>query len=233
MSQIAGVIRQVVGIEAGTHRVAAHLFGGGKDRGDTHHAATVIIHRLNGTQRGVAGGHRSGQDQHMLALHHGYHIIPQHQLATHRMLGGQHVDSLVGVHIHIPIVGQLIRQAGADYLGAVQTQDGIHRRRDIVIRQQLLRHGLSLRQTHLLGGHVDIIIGMAVTGGKMTTGHAQKQIFTFRRDLERFFGRHSGTPYRDCYLTFYTISRKLTRGKWEKVKNLCKMLVLRFFGRKG
>ena len=158
-------------------------------------------------------GDRCRKDQDVLALDHGQNAVTEDHLAALRILGRDHVNGLVRIHIHEVRLGQGICKACADDLGAVQTQDGVHRRGDIVIRQQLLRHRLGLRQTHLLGGHVDIIIGMAVTGGKMATGHAQKQILTLRRDLERFFGRHSGTPYRDCYLIFYTISRKLTRGK--------------------
>ena len=81
----------------------------------------------------------------MLALDHGGQIIPQEDLAAGGILRGDDVDGLVGVHIGKAVLGQLIGQAGADDLSAVQAEDGIHDGAVLVGRHQLLGHSLAQR----------------------------------------------------------------------------------------
>jgi hypothetical protein len=111
------------------------------------------------------------------------------------MLGGYHVNGLVRVEVDKVALGQLVGKASANDLGAVKAENGIHNGVGSVIGNQLLSNCLCLGKTGLLGGYVNIIIDMAMTGCKVSLGHAKKQISVFGSDFIRFFGWHSENPF--------------------------------------
>ena len=102
-------------------------------------------------------------------------LLPQNDLAAGGVFRRDDVDGLVGVHIGKAVLGQLVGKAGANDLCAVQTEHGIHDGAVLVSVDQLLCHGLGLGKAGLLGGHVDVIVDVAVAGGKMSLGHPQEQ----------------------------------------------------------
>ena len=171
----AGVIRQTGGVKDGGDRVAQALVGGGKNSRKPCHDAAVVVHGFHGCLNGVAGGDGCRKDEHVLALDHGGKIIPQNDLAAGSVLRRDDIDGLVGVHIGKAVLGQLVGKAGANDLCAVQTEHGIHDGAVLVSADQLLCHGLCLGKAGLLGGHVDVIVDVAVAGGKMSLGHPQEQ----------------------------------------------------------
>ena len=172
---IAGVIGQAGGVKDGSHRDAGARGGGGKDGGQAGHHAAVVVDSLDRGLRRVAGGDGGGQDEHMLALDHGGQIVTQDDLAAGGVLRGNDVDGLVGVHVGEAVFRQLVGQTGADDLGAVQAEDRVHDGVVLVGGHQLFGHGFGFGQAGFLGGHVDVIVDMAVAGGKMAFGHAQEQ----------------------------------------------------------
>ena len=171
----AGVVGQVGRVEDGRDRDAQAVGGGGEDGRQACDRAAVVVDSLDGSLCGVAGGDGSRQDEHMLALDHGGQIVAQDDLAAGGVLRRDDIDGLVGVHVGEAVFRELVGQAGADDLGAVQAEDGIHDGAMLIGSHQLLCHGLGLGQTGFLGGHVDVIVDMAVAGGKMPLCHAQEQ----------------------------------------------------------
>ena len=149
--------------------------GGGENRRKSGHDAAVVVHGFHGCLNGVAGGDGCRQNEDVLALDHGGKIIPQNDLAAGGVFRRDDVDGLVGVHIGKAVLGQLVGNAGADDLCAVQTEHGIHDGAVLVSADQLLCHGLGLGKAGLLGGHVDVIVDVAVAGCKMSLGHPQEQ----------------------------------------------------------
>jgi hypothetical protein len=146
----------------------------------------------------------------MLALHHGGQVVAQDDLAAGGVLRRDDVDGLVGVHVGKAVLRQLVGKAGADDLGAVQAEHGVHDGVVLVSRHQFFCHGLCLGKAGLLGGDVDVIIDMAVAGGKMTLCHAQEQVAFLggklyhvdhrnSTPLQRFRGFPQNTKHRgDC-----------------------------------
>ena len=88
----------------------------------------------------------------------------------------QEIDLFSGIDGVIAGFRQLSGQAGANDAGAVHTQDGIHHGRGCQTLCQLLGHGVCLLEAGLLPGYVDEVVGMAVSGGKVALGHAQRNV---------------------------------------------------------
>ena len=170
------IVQHVPGIENGNHGEALALLYAGENGADAHGNAVIVADGFHGGLGGVAGGHGSGQHQYVLAHDHGGGIIPEQQLAAAGMLGRRHVDGAVGVHVHKAGLGELAGHAGADHLRAVQAQDGIDDGGGLKGRRQLHRGLPGLGQAVLGHGQDDIIIDVAVAGGKMPAGDAQGQV---------------------------------------------------------
>ena len=105
------------------------------------------------------------------------------------------------------VARQLISNARADDLGAVQTQNRVNDRICAVIRHQLLGNCARLAESRLLRGNVDIVIGVAVHGGKMSLCHTQEHILVLRSDFIHFSHADTSCIYY-WYLSFYIILRK-------------------------
>ena len=82
----------------------------------------------------------------------------------------------MGVHVYIAVAGQLAGHAGADHLGAVQAEDGIHDGGVGIRADQFQCHGARFGKAGLLHGNVNVIIDMAVACGKVPLCHAQYKI---------------------------------------------------------
>ena len=139
----------------------------------------IGLQGLDGGLRGVARGHRRGQDQHVLAFDHGLDVVAEDQLAARGVLRGHHVDGLVRVHVAEVVARQLLGKARADDLHAVQTQHGVDDGGVRIGCHQRLCHSLRLGQARLLHGDVDVVVDVAVAGGKVPLCHAQKEIGSF------------------------------------------------------
>ena len=177
MAAGAQVIRQdVFGVENGNDGKTFAFIHTGKYGADTHRDAAVIPNGFDGGLGGVTRGDRGGQHQHMLAHDHGGGIVPEQQLAAAGMLGGNHIDGAVGVHVRNAGPGQLAGHARAHDLRAVQAQDGIDDGGGVVIGCQFKGGFPGFGQAVLGEGEVDVIIDMAVAGGKVAVGHAQRQV---------------------------------------------------------
>src|SRR5699024_1758689 len=149
------------------------LVGGGEDGRQARHLPAVVLHRLHGRLDGVAGGDGGRQDQHVPAPHHGGDVVPQDDLAARGVLGGDDVDGLVGIHVAEAVLGQLVGHTGADHLGAVQAQDGVHDGGALVHVHQLFGGLRRFGQAGLLHGHVNVIVDVAVAGGEVPPCDAQ------------------------------------------------------------
>ena len=96
---VAGVIRQVVGVEDRADGVTGTGIYGGEDGRDTGDHAAVISNGFDGGLGSIAGGDRRGQNQDALALDHRDGIIAEEQLATCGMFRRDYVDRLMRIHI--------------------------------------------------------------------------------------------------------------------------------------
>ena len=126
MRVIADIIGNVVQIKHRRHLVAARLLHGAVDRCHAGDLSAVIADGLHAPLHRKSGGHTCHQDQDMLIADHGLGIVPEDDLAVAVILRRYHIDSLVAVNAAEAALGQLLRQAGADHLCAVQAQNGIH-----------------------------------------------------------------------------------------------------------
>ena len=80
-----------------------------------------------------------------LSPNHGYQVVPEDQLAGGVVLWGDHIDGLVGIDGDKAGPVQLLGQVGADNLGAVQAEDGVHNGAGhIMLRQSLGTSSASL-----------------------------------------------------------------------------------------
>ena len=112
----------------------------------------------------------------MLAPHHRLDVLPEDKLAVRVVFRFDHVDGLVRIDGQKARLGQGLRQAGADHLGALQAQNGVHNGGAHVFFHQFFGHGLRLAQAGFHGGHINIIIDVAVVGGKVTRRNFQRHI---------------------------------------------------------
>ena len=149
--------------------------GGGEDGRQARHGAAVVVDRLDGCLHGVAGGDGGRQDEDVLAPDHRGEIVAKDDLAAAGVLGGDDVNRLVGIHVGKAVFGQLVGQTGADDLCAVQTEHGVHDGAVLIGGHQLLGDSLRLREAGFLGGDVDVVVDVAVAGGKVALCHAQEQ----------------------------------------------------------
>lgn len=147
----------------------------GENGADTLGRSAVIADGLNGSLHSITRNGRSGQHQHMFAGDHGRGIIAEKQLAAGGMLGRNHINSAVRVHVGVAGLRQLAGHAGANQLGAVQAQNGIDDGGILKAAAQFGCGGAGLGQAVLGHRQVQIIIDMAVAGGKMTVRQTQRQ----------------------------------------------------------
>ena len=110
----------------------------------------------------------------MLALQHGLEVVAEEQLAVGVVFRADDIDGLVGVDGGKAAFGQFPGKAGADDLGAVQADDGVDDGAGDVFLGQLSGHRLGVAQASLEGGDVDVIVDVAVVGGKVPLGHLQR-----------------------------------------------------------
>ena len=149
--------------------------GGGEDGRQARHGAAVVVDCLDGRLHGVAGGDGGRQDEDVLASDHRGEIVAEDDLAAAGVLGGDDVNRLVGVHVGKAVFGQLVGQTGADDLCTVQTEHGVHDGAVLIGSHQLLGDSLRLREAGFLGGDVDVVVDVAVAGGKVALCHTQEQ----------------------------------------------------------
>ena len=185
------VVAQIERIEDRVDRMTVAFLDGGKDRGNTDDGAAVILDRVDRGENRLAGRDGSRQDQDVLVVDHLHEVIAEDHLTAADILRADDVDRLVGVEVDVVVVRQLTRHACADDLGAVQTEDGVDNGVRAVGKDHLLGDSFCLGETGFLGGHVDVIIGVAVHGREVAFFDAEKDVFVFGSDLI-FFG-HSGT----------------------------------------
>jgi hypothetical protein len=76
------------------------------------------------------------------------------------------------------------------HLRAIKTKNGIYDCRRIIISNQLLCHCCCLGQTVFLHRHVNIIVGMAVVGRKMSLRHTQEKILMLSINFHAVFSWH-------------------------------------------
>ena len=180
---VAGVVRNILDRVDGADRVAVDLVHSAVDCRDTHCLAAIVAHSLDALVGGIAGGTGGHEDQHMLVTDHGLDVVAEDHLGVGVVLGLHHINGIVRVHAAEAALGQLLRQAGADDRGAVQTQNGIHGRIILKGSHQILGSSLGFAEPGLGIGDVDIIVNMAVVGGKMATGNTQRGIAALYRQI--------------------------------------------------
>ncbi len=190
MGLIALVILQIVRIEDRGNGDAIALADGGEDRRYADDMAAVILDRVDRGKRGLARGDGRGEDQYMLVIDHRAGIVAEHHLTVAHELGREDIDGVVRVQIHEARVGELLRDKGADDLGAVQTDDRVDDGVGAVEGHNLLCDRLCLRHTEFLGRDVDIVVGVAVHRREMSLLHTQEQLGISGSDLEFFRHKH-------------------------------------------
>jgi hypothetical protein len=68
-----------------------------------------------------------------------------------------------------------------------------------VVFEKRLGNRLRLGEPDLLGSHVNVIINVAVVGGKMSACHSQKKVSVLGPDLVRVTAWHKKSPFSLLY----------------------------------
>ena len=161
------VAYKVVGVEDRLDLVAHKVVYGGEDGCYSCHVATVVFYCLDCRPCGVAGVHRSREDKYIFATDHGCNVLAEYKhTATCVMLGGDDVYRLMRVEIHIVATCKFLGKAGADNLHTVKAEYSIDYG-VVIVGDKFLCHRLRFGKSGLLRGDVDVVIDMAVTGGKV------------------------------------------------------------------
>ena len=103
----------------------------------------------------------------MLVADHGLQVVPEEHLAVAVKLWSDDVNGLVGVDRDKSGPAQLLGKIGADNLGPVQTEDGVHNGGGHIVSHQGLGSQLGLALAGFQGGHVQIAVNVGMVGGKM------------------------------------------------------------------
>ena len=168
MGRIACVVAKVLGVEYRTDGVSRALINGSEDRANSRNHAVVVFDSLNSSLSGISRSDRCGKDKHVLTCDHGNDIVAEEKLASRGMLGSYHVYGLMRVKISKVTLGQLLGNKRADDLRSVEAEDSVDDSITAIIGYQLLCESLRLGKTSLLSGHVDIVVDMAMAGGKVS-----------------------------------------------------------------
>ena len=188
------VIGQVVLLgEDGVDREALALVHTGEDGAHAGSLAAVIADGFQGGLDGVAGGDGGRQHQHVLAHDHGGVVLTEEQLGAGGVLGGHNVNGVVGVVVGIAAAGEFGGDGAADQLGAVQAEDGVDDGHGADVVAQLGGDLLGLGQTVLGHRQVDVIVEVAVAGGKVAHRHAQRHIGVVGAGFKQT-DRHNESP---------------------------------------
>lgn len=207
MRGIGYVVGKVIGVKYRFDGVACAFIGGCKNGADACNVSVVVLDGFNCRLRGVARGDRCRQNENVLALDHWQNVITEEQLAANSTLGRDHIDGLVSIEVDKFCARELFGKAGANHLHTVKTQDRIHNGVGSVVRHQSFCHGFCLGEAVFLRGHIDVIVGVAVSGCKMSGRYAQEKVAVFGSDFESFFVWHNFTPFFSLYHSFFHLSR--------------------------
>ena len=153
---------------------------GANANGDT----AVITDRFDCGFRGIACGDGCRENENVLADDHGSDIIAEDDLASAGVFGGDDVNGAVRVHVHVACARQLACHASAHDFRAVETKDRVDDLRGGNLIAKELCARASLGKAVLGHGEVNIIIRMAVAGGKMPHSYAQGEISVLAGDFD-------------------------------------------------
>jgi hypothetical protein len=119
-------------------------------------------------------------------------------------------------------LAQFISDAGTQNSSAVQTQNGVNRGIVDKIGNQLICAVLSLGNTGLLEGNINIVIDMGVVGDKVALGNTQGDITLLNRQFHKLnHGR---------FLRFFLkITEKRKTFLYSRHKAFCRLLKNAFF----
>ena len=185
---IAGVTVEIVLIVDAHDREAFTGIHTGEDRADTGRDAAVIADRLDGGLRGISGGDGGRQNQHMLAHDHRRGVVAEDQLAAGGVFRRGDIDGAMGVHVHVTGARELFGHACADDLCPVQTQDGVDDGGGVKLTAQHGSRITRLGKAVFGHRHVDVVIEVAVAGGKVSCRKAKLDVAVAVRELDQFNG---------------------------------------------
>ena len=183
---IAGIVGDIVDIVHRTDGQIAQFADCAVQRRNTYYLAAVIADGFHTLIGGVSGGAGCHEDQNVLIANHGLHIVTENHLGVGVVLRLNNVDGIVGIDALETASAQLLSKAGADDSRTVQTQNGIHRGIILEVGDQLLGDRLSLAETGLGEGNIDVIIDMAVVGSEMPTGNPKGYVSMSHRQIGNF-----------------------------------------------
>lgn len=178
---VAPVVRQRADVEDAVDLHPVHLADVAEDGGDASGHAAVELDGFDGLMHRVAGGDGGHEDDAVPVLDEGLVVVPEDELTgvgvllrgddSHLFFGVQ-PPAQVGVHQHP-------RQQRADDLGAVHTEDGVHRDVVLILPGEDVGHRLGLTVDRLHGGQLHKIVDVGVVGDKMARDGLEIQIRVF------------------------------------------------------
>ena len=148
--------------------------------GDT----AIITDRLDRGFRGITRGNGCRENENVLADDHGSNVVTEDDLASAGVFGGDDVNGAVRVHVHVACARQFACHASAHDLRAVETKDRVNDLRGGNLIAKELCARASLGKAVLGHGEVNIIIRMAVAGGKVPHSYAQGEISVLAGDFD-------------------------------------------------
>ena len=182
---VGGISRDIIRTEEGVNCHAGipflegenHFINSAEQTGDSLEDTAVIIHTFSPSTHTDTCGYGSHQEDDVLVFYPGDHIVPEKHLTAGDIFRLDDIDGLMSVHGKEAGFHQLLGQKCADYLGAVQADDGVHDGIMHILLSQGVGSLLCFGHPGLGKCHINIIVDVGMVGGKMT-GYGPDRCYT-------------------------------------------------------
>ncbi len=184
---IAGITGEVAGIEQGDHRHAVDFRQVAVDGGDPRKISAVIVEAADPFPDGAAGSDRGQQEKDILPFQHRLGVVTEDQHIVFAEVFAEDEDFFTGVDgagAVAAALGKMTCETGTDNAGAVHTEDGVDHGIGKIALGELLGNGVGILQAGLLPGDINKIIGMAVSGRKMSLSNTQGHVADAYREFK-------------------------------------------------
>ena len=122
-------------------------------------------------------------------------VLPEDILSAGDLFRGDHIQGVVLVGVMDPRFYELLGEAGPQDLCPVKAQNGVGHSGDGDLDGQFFCRLDRFRQTVLGIGHVDVVIEMAVAGGKMAFCDAKGNVAVLTVKMDRRNDHGSILPF--------------------------------------
>ncbi len=172
---IGSIVRYIVTGKNGVDRNAVHFTDRTEQRSNAANQSAVIAHTFNAAANADAGCNGCHQQNDILAAHHRFNVFTEKQLAVCRAFRANDINGLMCIVDGVSGILQLLCKECADYVRAVQTDDGVNRSGIVgILLCQNMGTFCRFIQAGLDRCQINIIIDVRVIGDKMSGNRLQR-----------------------------------------------------------